>query len=453
MRGWFVRAERLLSGVPRCAESGWLRLLRASMLSNSAELEQAAAETVGLAQEFLDHDLEALAIAFCGLAQVNLGRVGEGMANLDEAMASAYSGELDYMTISEIFCVMLSACELAGDLDRTEEWCRTAAEYAQEHHCPFLSAYCRTTYGALLTLTGKWQQADQALIEAIRIFDAGHRGLRVHAVIRLADLRVYQGKLEEAEALLAGYEDQEDAALPLARLYLARGETGLARAVLEHALPPGQAPGLQHAALLRLLVDVLLAAGALDEAASVAARLSELAEQTQSDLLIAQAALAQGGVKQRRGDAGALEQFETALQRLRAHEQSILASRARLEMARIVQKEDPAAAITWAKAAMASFQRVGAAHDAEEADQLLRQLGARQNPGPRTDHPLSKREEEVYALLSKGLTNREIAGRLVLSEKTVEHHVTSILTKLNARSRAEAIALAIKDSAERKKPQ
>ena len=446
MLGWFARAERLLGGEGRCVEQGWLKLFQASMLSKPEELESVASEAIVLAQEFRDENLEALALAFLGSARVNLGQVASGMANLDEAMVSAYNGELDYMTISEIFCVMLSACELAGDMGRMEHWCRAAAQYAQENHCTFLSAYCRTTYGAWLTVTGQWQEAEQALTEAIRIFDSGHQGLRAHAVIHLADLRVYQGKLEEAEVLLAGYEDYSDAVLPLARLYLARGKPRLARKVLGQALPSGQYPTLHQASLLRLLVDILISDEAVDEAARVAGQLNDLAVQINSDLLFAQAAMARGQIKKHQGDADAIKDFETALSYLRAHEQSILASRARLEMANILQKDDPPAAITWARAALASFQRVGAAHDAEEAAQLLRQLGVRTIPGAHSPaNSLTQREEEVYTLLITGLTNHEMADRLFLSEKTIEHHITGILTKLGVRSRSEAIALAVKD--------
>jgi DNA-binding NarL/FixJ family response regulator len=449
MQGWFARAERLLRREQPCAEQGWFLLYRASMLSKPEELERIASNVITLAQEFHDENLEAMSIAFYGLAQVNLGQVAKGMASLDESMASAYSGELDTMTINEIFCVMLSACELAGDMERMERWCRTAAQYAQENHCAFLSAYCRTTYGALLTVNGKWQEAELALTEAIQIFDSGHKGLREHALIRLADLRVYQGKLEEAEVLLSGFEDNEDAALPLARLYRARGELSLARTVIGQALRSGQYPTYHHAALLRLLIDLLTSDGSIDEAVEAASQLSQLANQANSDLLFAQAALAQGQIKKHVGDKDAILYFETALSYLRVHEQSILASRARLEMAGIVKMDDPAAAITWAKAALASFQRIGATQDAEEAAQLLRQLGVRNVHSPHAAHALSnlfsKREDEVYALLISGLSNREIGDRLFLSEKTIEHHITSILTKLGVRSRTEAIALSIKD--------
>lgn len=73
----------------------------------------------------------------------------------------------------------------------------------------------------------------------------------------------------------------------------------------------------------------------------------------------------------------------------------------------------------------------------------LRELGARIPRGPRpatARHPagLTTRQVEVLALLGEGLRNAEIAQRLVVSEKTVDHHVSAILAKLGVRSRAEA---------------
>jgi ATP/maltotriose-dependent transcriptional regulator MalT len=449
MRGWFSRCERLLNGVPFCVEQGWFHLFRTSMLSSPEELERVALEVLQIAQQGRDADLEALTIAFCGMARVSLGQVSKGMADLDEAMAAAYSGELDYLTINEIFCIMLSACELCGDLARTEHWCSTAEAYAALHHCPFLSAYCRTTYGALLAETGRWQDAERALEEAIHIFDAGHKGLRVHAVIQLADLRISQGRLEEAEVLLSGYEDQHEALLPLARLYQARGETALAKAVLEQALGASTTANFHLTPLLRFLVDLLLQEGDLAAANQQVQKLFQLAEQAQSSLFFAQACLAQGKVMLYAGDDSAGPFFERALSYLQTYDQSILAGRARLEMARLTREKDPPAAITWARAALASFERIGADHDAEEAVHLLRQMGVKHSLSKpslraRGQDALTQRESEVYTLLCAGLTNRQMADRLVLSEKTVERHVTSILTKLGVNNRAEAIALALK---------
>ena len=442
MNGWFARAERLLQQVEPCVEQGWFALFRASLLASPSELEQTALEAFQIARQFDDADLEAMALAFGGTARVTLGQVDRGMADLDEAMAAATSGEIGYTSVSEIFCVMLSTCDLAGDLVRTEHWCRAAAEFAAQHQCPFLAATCRTIYGSLLTATGRWHDAETELLDAIRSFEAGHRALRTEAVIKLADLRVWQGKLEEAEVLLAGYEDHDAATLSLARLYFTRGESEQARALLERALQSQSLPTLNQVPLLRLWVDVQLALGNIDLAQRAVERLETLVQQTHSDLLLAQVDLAKGQIKRHLGDAAAQHDFQAALDHLHAYEQSLVAGRARLEMARLLSSSDRAAAMMWARAALASLERLGAAHDAGEAAQLLRQLGVTPHPGPRLQAPLTQREVEVLSLIAQGLSNREIAIRLVISPKTAEHHVSQILSKIGARSRAEAAAFA-----------
>ncbi|HEY7985183.1 MAG TPA: AAA family ATPase [Ktedonobacterales bacterium] len=96
--------------------------------------------------------------------------------------------------------------------------------------------------------------------------------------------------------------------------------------------------------------------------------------------------------------------------------------------------------------ALALLERLGAAPLAELARQRLRARGARGIPrGPRPTtraNPagLTGRQQEVLALLGAGLSNQEIADRLSTSPKTTEHHVSAILEKLGARSRAQAIA-------------
>jgi NarL family two-component system response regulator LiaR len=63
---------------------------------------------------------------------------------------------------------------------------------------------------------------------------------------------------------------------------------------------------------------------------------------------------------------------------------------------------------------------------------------------PKLGHDLTKREREVLALLVEGLSNAEIAQRLVISHHTARFHVSTILSKLNAANRTEAAALAVK---------
>ncbi|MDQ3757182.1 MAG: response regulator transcription factor, partial [Actinomycetota bacterium] len=109
----------------------------------------------------------------------------------------------------------------------------------------------------------------------------------------------------------------------------------------------------------------------------------------------------------------------------------------RLDLARALASDRPEVAIAEASAAYDVYDRLKAAREADAAAALLRSLGVRK-PGRRSDALLTDREEEVLALVAEGLANAEIAERLYLSRKTVEHHVTRVLTKLGVRNRTEA---------------
>ncbi|HLM21248.1 MAG TPA: helix-turn-helix transcriptional regulator, partial [Propionibacteriaceae bacterium] len=118
------------------------------------------------------------------------------------------------------------------------------------------------------------------------------------------------------------------------------------------------------------------------------------------------------------------------------------AAQARLEVARVLRITDPPLAVVEASWALDRLQRLGAHRDAAAAAALLRSLGVATRPGPRQVGLLSQRELEVLALLKRGLTNPEIAAELFISPRTAAHHVSSILGKLNLRSRTEAAAFA-----------
>jgi NarL family two-component system response regulator LiaR len=78
---------------------------------------------------------------------------------------------------------------------------------------------------------------------------------------------------------------------------------------------------------------------------------------------------------------------------------------------------------------------------APEATQALVQAASQ---GPTPGHDLTPREHQVLALMVEGLTNPEIAERLIISRSTARAHVSNILSKLGVSNRAEAIALALR---------
>ena len=100
------------------------------------------------------------------------------------------------------------------------------------------------------------------------------------------------------------------------------------------------------------------------------------------------------------------------------------------------------------RSALDELRTLGAEPAAAIVTRRLRELGERQLPrGPRTstaENPggLTNRELEVLPLLAEGLRNAEIAQRLVVSQKTVDHHVSAILRKLGVSTRGQASAAA-----------
>jgi DNA-binding NarL/FixJ family response regulator len=98
---------------------------------------------------------------------------------------------------------------------------------------------------------------------------------------------------------------------------------------------------------------------------------------------------------------------------------------------------------------LAEAVRVVAAGDGLLSPSVTRRLiaefarmGAPRGPSRKTLQDLTERETEVLALVARGLSNAEIAGRLVVAEQTVKTHVSRILMKLGLRDRTQAVVLA-----------
>lgn len=452
-QGWIGRARRLLEPFGRCVEQGYVDLaVVACETDNVADLEAAATRALELAVEFGDSDLEVRALADSGYALVVQGRIRDGFARLDEAMAALSAGEVrDFATAGKSFCALLSACDRAGHVARGEEWTRIITESMLD---PFggrprvLHTHCRLAYGSVLCTVGRWSEGESALQDALGAMGSTYVLHRADLSARLASLRLLQGRIEEAAELLRPFEDRPGTAEPLARLHLLTGDADLARAVARRGLDAVRGDHLRAAALRALLVEAEIAAGDVDAAAADAAALASIAGATDSPPLQAEAALARGRVAaaQLRPDE-ARSSLEDAASRLDPGERPLLAGVIALELAQTIADEgDTAAAVAQARVALELFERLNARLLADRTGALLRSLGARGRAPSRRPADavagLTSREIEVLTLLREGLTNAEIGGRLYISAKTAEHHVGRVLAKLGVRSRAEAAAVA-----------
>jgi DNA-binding NarL/FixJ family response regulator len=446
--GWLARARRLLeeAGEDR-PEHGWVLIIKAFSEPDPQLRESFLREAIAIGRRFRDPDIEFLGLAYLGGLFVLTDRVEEGLVLSDEALAALCAGELtELATVDEIFCGLFWACELVNDVPRADQWMRAAAERMRRSNV--VAAFCRAHYGGILTAAGRWPEAEAELVAAAGCFGHGMSGRAAAAVIRLANLRVRQGRLDEAARLLDGLEQHPDAVPTLAALQMALGNTARARDLLERATGgadddvPTVGASITAGPLLGLLVDVHLEEGDLDAAERVARRLDRLAAAQRGPYLRAVAAFAKGRVCVAGGREDARACLQDALEGFARAQLPMEQARTRLELARALSERLPEAAVAEARAALQEFERLQAARQADAAGALLRSLGAPIRTGPGGAGMLTGREVEVLRLVATGLSNQEIATALVISEHTVRRHLQNIFAKIGVPSRAAATAYA-----------
>ena len=448
-QGWFARGRTLLRNEGDCVERGWVELgLVGCSVPNVSVLAEKAAAAVDLARRFDDIDLECKALADHGLALVSLGRIEEGMELIDEAMAIVSTGDVRPFAAGQVGCCTLTACERAGDLARADAWLRAleqAGVARPDAQNPILFVHCQGAYGTLLCQLGRWVEAEAALTMSMTVGRGGFYLHRVMARGALADLRTRQGRFEEAERLLADCGDRWESMPPRARLHFARGEFDHAAALVKQALFQIGADRVRAIPLLALLTDIELGRTDVEAAGNAAGEACAMADEVGAPQLIAQAALARGRAHAAAGNsAAAVAGFEAGLRSAARSDDLLIRAALHLDLGRALASRDQVAAVAEAHAALLIFGRL-AAPEAEQSIGLLRRLGVSISYTPKPPSSpfgqLSRREREVLTLVGQGMSNREIGTRLFIAPKTVEHHVSNILSKLGLRSRIEVASI------------
>ena len=201
---------------------------------------------------------------------------------------------------------------------------------------------------------------------------------------------------------------------------------------------------LDRAPALEVLADARITRGELDEAAKAITVLRTLVEDVDTAPYQAAVDLVEGrhaAALAEHDRARAL--LEDAVDGFARSGLSFDAARARIELATLLVASDRATdALVELRGAHTVLARLGADAEATRAKRLLDAYAKAGAPSVAVS--VTPREREVLALVAEGLTNRQIAERLVVSEHTVHRHVTSILRKLGLPSRAAAAAYAVR---------
>jgi ATP/maltotriose-dependent transcriptional regulator MalT len=439
--GWVARAQRLLESEPEdIVERGYLLIhefFQYLARGDFPRAEETAAAAVQTGRRFSDQDLLAQGLNCQGRMMIYFGHVPEGLALLDEAMIGVSAGEVSPIFAGMVYCSMIEACQELSDFARAASWTSALTRWCETQPglVPF-TGQCSLHRGQIMRLHG-------AYAEALAEFALAQRRYRLEgttmpaalALTEQGDVLRIQGRLDEAEASYReaaelGYEPQPGLALS----WLARGRTAAAVSAMRRLLAETQGP-VHRYRMLPAGVEVMLAASLIDDARQYADELSEIASAFGNQAVHATAAYAAAHVVLASGNVDeALDRARESTRLWGEIGSPYEAARARVLVARALRElgdEDSAAGEL--AVAHRTFAEVGAAPAADEVDRLL----GRARPGGLTD-----REVEVLRLVAAGRSNQDIARDLVLSQKTVERHLSNIFVKLDVPSRTAAAAYA-----------
>ena len=443
--GWLARARRLVEGRD-CVTQGYLMLPNAEEQLAGGDAESAyltAISAAELGNNFKDLDLIACAHHLQGRALIKQEQVQAGLALLDETMLTVIAGELSPIMTGLIYCSLIEACHDVYASSRAREWTDALTQWCEQQ--PQLVAFtgvCLIHRAQIMQLSGDWPDAMAEVHRACeRASERGEREPPALALYQQAELHRLKGEFTAADeayrkAGRLGCELQPGLAL----LRLRQGRSDASCSGIRRAVRAATDP-LLRTRFLPAYVEIMLATANIDEARAASDDLVEVADRFSTDELRAMAIYTVGSVDLAEGNAavalGSLRQAFELWQRVDAPYES---ARVRLTIGQAccLVGDDEAGEMEF-DAAKAVFDELGAAVVTQQGNFVA------ESSTPIRLHPLTPREAEVLRLIAEGKTNKTIAEELFLSERTIDRHVSNILTKLEISSRSAATAYAYRN--------
>ena len=203
-------------------------------------------------------------------------------------MAGVIGGEYgDPLTAAQMSCMTMVVCGSCFDLERATQWVQSLQGFIERYGCPFLYAECRTYYGRVLFENGDWAAAETLLVEAISMSQGVFQAPHAFASGTLAELRLAQGRVEDAARVLRGVEGRTEAAAAVASVRLQQGEPSAAAAVLRRRLAATSPNRLDVAAVIELLGEAEIALSDSSAAVERGRALIALGTASHCDLIVA----------------------------------------------------------------------------------------------------------------------------------------------------------------------
>lgn len=371
--GWVSRAQRLLEGTPEAHAHGLLERARRNAALNRGDLEEAlehANRVFEIGTRLADHDLIGLGMEDKGTVLVQLGRVEEGMALLEEAMVAAIGDELSPRAAAIVYCNATIACEDVADYRRAANFSEAAKRWCERQQISGFPGMCRVRRAEITRLSGAWEEAESEARQAcdeLKDFALAYAG---EGFYQIGEIRLRMGDFGAAESAFAeAHELGRDPQPGLAMLRLNQGHTDAAHSFLRGALDDGAATPLDRARLLPALVEVAATAGDVEQAREAADEMNRLAEKYGTHALRAAAAGAIGQAALLEGEFdAAAESFRQARRIWQEINAPYETARARAWLGRALLKGGRSeAAAQELRSAITAFERLGAEPDLKAA--------------------------------------------------------------------------------------